>query len=136
MAGTVVDVTNDWPIWFVVVMTVATEAVSLRVASAELVIVRPPEVIVVGSLAITIAALELDTARGVGLVEPAAIYRVESVFGALDEEASEGESMIELVPDPDTIEAAAELPTEEIGEVPPVAEEGAWATTLPGVVPA
>jgi len=72
-AGTVVEVTNDWPAALVVVMAVATEAVSRRVARAELVIVLPPEVIVVGTLAMIRAPLELGTARGVGLVEPGAM---------------------------------------------------------------
>jgi len=130
-AGTVVDVTNDWPARLVVVKRLATEAVSRRVARAELVTVLPPEVIIVATLAITMAALELGTAKGVGLVEPGAIYRVES---ALEEEASIKGFVLPdgIVPALDT--AAGELPAEEGKILPPVAEEG--AATLPGALPA
>jgi len=89
-AGTVVDVTNDWPAALVVVNILATEAVSRRVARAELVTVLPPDVIVVGTFAMTMAALELGTAKGVGLVEPEAIYRVESVVVGVEAEVSIG----------------------------------------------
>lgn len=76
------------------------------------------------------AALELETAKGVGLVEPGAIYRVES--GAEEEASMEGFVLPDWsMPAPD---AAADEPTAEEGEIlPPVA--GEEAATLPGVLP-
>ena len=63
MAGTVVDVVMAWPSEFVVVIRVAIDAVSRAVVRTERVNVLPPDVMTVGTSAITRAPLEVGTAK-------------------------------------------------------------------------
>jgi len=87
MAGTVADVVMAWPSEFVVVMSVAMDAVSWAVVKTELVNVLPPDVMTVGTSAITKAPLDVGTANV--LVLPPATYRVDKVVEASKEAGAE-----------------------------------------------
>ena len=87
MAGTVVDVVMAWPREFVVVISVATDAVSRAVVSTERVNVLPPDVMTVGTSAMTKAPLEVGTAKV--LVLPPSTYSVDKVVEVSAEAGAE-----------------------------------------------
>jgi len=87
MAGTVVDFVMAWPSEFVVVISVAIEAVSRAVVKTERVNVLPSDVMTVGTTAMTKAPLEVGTAKV--LVFPPSTYSVDSVVEVSAEAGAE-----------------------------------------------
>lgn len=137
MAGTVVDFVMAWPSEFVVVISVARDAVSRAVVKTERVNVLPPDVIMVGTSAIIKAPLDVGTAKV--LVLPPATYRVDKVVevsaesGAesIAEAGAEGDwEAGEPVPVPGPVMPATLVVA---GDTPPVGEATA---ALPEALPA